>query len=64
MDETYYRKGQSCMKILITGGTRFTGPFIVSTEKIRREPGYREIVSFEEGLRRTVAWERENQVIL
>jgi len=37
---------------------------IVSTEKIRRELGYREIVSLEEGLRRTVAWEREHQVIL
>jgi nucleoside-diphosphate-sugar epimerase len=33
---------------------------IVDTERIRRELGYREIVSFEEGLRRTVAWEMAN----
>ncbi|MEQ8186625.1 MAG: hypothetical protein ABRQ39_01535 [Candidatus Eremiobacterota bacterium] len=59
------------MKILIIGGTRFTEDIcdennyeqdiIVITEKIRKELGYREIVSFEEGLRRTVAWERETQ---
>jgi len=33
---------------------------IVDTGRIRRELGYKEIVSFEEGLRRTVAWEMAN----
>ncbi|MCE9581777.1 MAG: NAD-dependent epimerase/dehydratase family protein [Planctomycetes bacterium] len=31
-----------------------------STARIRRELGYRETVGFEEGLKRTVAWERAN----
>jgi nucleoside-diphosphate-sugar epimerase len=43
---------------------RFTGNFeqdwLVDTGRIRREIGYREIISQEEGLRRTVAWQRDN----
>ena len=33
---------------------------IVDSGRIRRELGYREVVPFEEALRRTVAWERAN----
>ncbi len=33
---------------------------VADTTRIRRELGYREVVSLEEGLRRAVAWEREN----
>jgi dTDP-D-glucose 4,6-dehydratase len=32
----------------------------VDTGRIRRELGYREVVAFDEALRRTVAWERAN----
>jgi nucleoside-diphosphate-sugar epimerase len=32
----------------------------MSSEKIRRELGYAEIVPFEEGLKRTIQWENEN----
>ncbi|HYP40231.1 MAG TPA: NAD-dependent dehydratase, partial [Chloroflexia bacterium] len=43
---------------------RFTGNFdqdwLVDTGRIRRELGYKEIISQEEGLRRTVAWQRDN----
>jgi nucleoside-diphosphate-sugar epimerase len=35
--------------------------WIVSSARIREELGYREIVSPEEALRRTIAWERANQ---
>ncbi len=31
-----------------------------STERLRRELGYREAVSFDEGLRRSIVWERAN----
>lgn len=58
------------MKALVVGGTGPTGPFLVQGllargfgvtilhrgEKIRSELGYRDVVSTEEGLRRTVAW--------
>ncbi len=33
---------------------------VADTTRIRRELGYREVVSREDGLRRAVAWEREN----
>jgi nucleoside-diphosphate-sugar epimerase len=43
---------------------RFMGNFeqdwLVDTSRIRRELGYKEIISQEEGLRRTVAWQRDN----
>ena len=38
----------------------FRQDWVVDTTRIRDELGYREIVSVEEGIRRTVAWERAN----
>jgi nucleoside-diphosphate-sugar epimerase len=38
----------------------FNQHFVVSSSKIRSELGYSEIVPFDEGLRRTIAWERAN----
>jgi nucleoside-diphosphate-sugar epimerase len=34
--------------------------WVVSSQRIREELGYHEVVSFEEGLRRTIAWEQQN----
>jgi nucleoside-diphosphate-sugar epimerase len=33
---------------------------VVDSSRIRRELGYKEIISLEEGIRRTIAWERAN----
>lgn len=33
---------------------------IFTSDKIRRELGYKETVSFEEGLKRTIAWELQH----
>lgn len=42
------------------GGFNAAQHLDAATARIRRELGYREQVAFEEGVRRTVAWEREN----
>ena len=34
--------------------------FVASSERIRAELGYREVVGSEEAIRRTIAWERQN----
>ncbi len=44
----------------ICDGNNYAQDLIVNTERIRKELGYKEIVSLEEGLIRTVAWERKN----
>ena len=41
-------------------GADFGQHYVVDTGRIRRELGYKESVSRDEALRRTVAWEREN----
>lgn len=38
----------------------FDQHFVASSSKIRSELGYSEIVTFDEGLRKTIAWERAN----
>lgn len=44
----------------LRGGFNAAQHLDAATARIRRELGYREQVAFEEGIRRTVAWEREN----
>lgn len=44
----------------LSGNPDFSQHWVVGTDRIRRELGYEEIVSTEEALRRTVAWERQH----
>src|SRR5262249_19759067 len=44
--------------LMITGN--FSQQAVASSDKIRRELGYREPVSAADAIRRTIAWEKEN----
>jgi nucleoside-diphosphate-sugar epimerase len=44
---------------LVLGGD-FSHDLALDTSRLRRELGYREVVSEDEALRRTIAWERDN----
>jgi nucleoside-diphosphate-sugar epimerase len=47
-----------------TGAVDWTQSLVADTSRIRRELGFEETVGREEGLRRTVEWERENPPLL
>ncbi len=67
-------QGRAVAKVVKWGGKIITGPdkvlpeglrgtgidWTVDSTKIRRELGYKEIVPFEEGLRKTIDWELKN----